>query len=992
MSRQTKVKKDRTSLLIAVILHVVVILGVGYWAWKTGKLEEMARRALEFVRAEKKETKKDDAKPVQQKTAPPPKLPPINQGVGPSTASSGTRRAVATDAPEAHGETFFTDTRRQTTGSSAGGGSGSGGATSAPPKVAAAPKVGPSKPSFAPPPKTTIKQLLMERAKEAASTEAFGSEQISKSGVSDAGAIVNKVAGASIVDGRFAVIRGLSDRYVTTTFNGGEIPSADPYRRSASLDLFPAQIIEKVVVAKTFTPDQQGAFTGGGINIVSKSFPERPFANVSVGGAYNTKATGNDKFLTYKGGGLDWLGMDDGSRALPQRLNDLSVRPPAPVFTTGPRTRPEYQANIQAADSLNDLTKLLGPAQFAPTHEAPPLNHNFAVAAGDTTHLLGRPLGVFGSLSYKRDFTFYDDGISRRYKPTTGGAFEISKDNRDALAVDTVNWSGMTTLAYQLLDDHDVSFNFLYNQNGIDYGRQQVGTQETDPGATIYQNRLQFTERSLNTFQLRGTDRFPTLGDLKLDWLAALSDTSQDEPDVRFFNYKQDGGAFATSASGLPDPGDPTRYFRTLEEQNRNLKLDLTIPFRQWRDEEGQLKLGVFDSLSERSFQERGFYYKDILGGFDGDPNNYLRSDNLGYTNLRTNNSNGRIAYDWLRYVQTYDSFYDGKSAVQAAYFMLDFPVVNRVRLVGGLRLETTDLTVDSYSDLPSVWTGLRENHSKIEQTDLLPAAGLIYAARTNMNIRLHYSQTVARPSFRELAAYRSYDPFLDVLLDGNPNLTMSASENYDLRWEWFPRAGELLSVSLFYKKIQGAIERIALDNLADNISFINREASTVMGVEFEARKTLDFLDANLRYWSLGGNFSYIQSETSLTVAEYGNKLKYVPGASQNRPLYDQSPYILNLDLSYDNPRSGTSASLILNAAGPRISIASPIAEDVYEHPPLTLDLVLSQKLSRNMTMKFTARNLLDPEIKRTYGENSNFIYSSCRRGMTFGLSLSYDF
>ena len=199
------------------------------------------------------------------------------------------------------------------------------------------------------PAKSDIKQLLAERSKEAASVEAFGSEQISKTGASDAGAIVKNISGAAIVDGKYAVVRGLSDRYVTTTFNGAEIPSADPYRRAASLDLFPAQVIDKVVVAKTFTPDQQGAFTGGGINIVSKSFPERSFANVSLGGSYNTQATGNDDFLTYKGGSTDWLGIDDGTRALPSKLEDFNVRPPSVrYFTSGPRTAPDYQARIDS--------------------------------------------------------------------------------------------------------------------------------------------------------------------------------------------------------------------------------------------------------------------------------------------------------------------------------------------------------------------------------------------------------------------------------------------------------------------------------------------------------------------------------------------------------------------------------------------------------------------------------------------------------------------
>lgn len=976
-------KKDRTGAIISLAAHVGVIVVVLFILART----EMGRQMMDKLIGTTRDNRKTEDRPKPPPAQPRRQGPPKAASDAPPP-SSGPRRA--TDAPPAAGEGFFSEERTKGKPVAA---TGSGGSTNA---AAAVPPAAPKLPALRPfssgGGKSDIKNLLADRARQAASVEAIGSEQISKTGGSDAGAIVKNVSGATIVDGKYAVVRGLSDRYVTTTFNGAEIPSADPYRRAASLDLFPAQVIDRVVVAKTFTPDQQGAFTGGGINIVSKSFPDRPFANVSIGGSVNSQATGNDHFLTYEGGDTDWLGMDDGSRALPSPLDDFSVIPPQPVYTTGPRTNPEYQARIAAAEKLDRLTKTLGTAQFAPTTEAPPANHNLTVAAGDTAQLFGRPLGAFGSLNYKHDYAFYEDGVSRRYKPTSGGDFAVSKNSRDVLSVDTVNWSAMAVLAYQYLDDHEVSFNFLHNQNGTDYVRQQEGTQDSDPTATIYQNRLQFSDRTLDTYQLRGADVFPALADAKLEWLAVRSETSQDEPDIRFFNYKIDGGQAATSASGLPDPADPTRYFRLLEEENKNFKIDLTLPFRQWSAEEGQFKLGLFDSSSTRSFSERQFYYKDVLGGFDGNPNNYLRPDNLGHATPRTNNLNGRIAYDWLRYLQTYDSTYDAESQIRAAYAMADLPVLPHTRFVGGLRLESTEMTVDSVSDIASGVTGLRVNSSRIEQTDLLPALGLIYALSSNMNVRLHYSQTVARPSFREMAGYRSYDPILDVLLDGNPSLGMSSARNYDVRWEWFPQPGELFSVSFYYKQIDGAIERIATDNLADSITFINRDASTVLGVEFEARKSLGFLDASLRNWSLGGNVSFIQSETSLTDVEYANKQLYVKDASRTRPLYDQSPYILNLDLNYDNARSGTSGTLVLNAAGPRIAIASPIAEDIYEQPPLTLDLVLGQKLGRHVGVKFTARNLLDPEVQRTYGKGSDLIFSSSRRGRTYGLSVSYDF
>lgn len=984
-----KPKKDRTSLVISVVIHAVLIGAIVFWAYKTGKLEQMRQAVLQYVKGEKKEEKKPE--PAQPKPAAAPKLPPINQGMK-APESSGTRRAVASDAPAATGSgSFFQDTRRQAEVPSAGA-SATTRQTNAP--VLRPPAAAPTRPAFAPPPKTSITQLLAERSKEAASVEAVGAEQISKTAASDAGAVVSKVAGASIVDGKFAVIRGLSDRYISTTFNGAEIPSADPYRRAPSLDLFPAQVIDKIAISKTFTPDLPGSSTGGNINIVSKSFPEKPFATVTLGGGYNTQATGNKDFLTYEGGALDWLGMDDGSRALPAPLDDPGTLIPARVDTTGPNrpTNPNYLANVQNAEALNAYSKLMGTTQFAPDREAPPLNHNLSLAFGDTAYFLGRPFGAFASWNYRREFNSYDGGIARRYVPTTAGETTINVDKTDARSADTVNWGAMVSLACQVLPDHDLGFNYLFNQNAQNYARVQTGVDPDEPTYTIYQNRLHFTERMLSTYQLKGEDRFPALADAKLAWAATLSETAQDEPDVRFFNFFNKGGTFVVGDNSLPDPNLPTRYFRNLEEQNKNFRADLTIPFRQWSAEPGEFKTGLFTSSSDRKFAERQIYYPG--GEFDGDPNNFLRADNLGYVQPpSTNLTTGRIAYQWQRYIQSFDSTYLApQSQVEAAYLMLDLPVLERVRLVGGVRLESTDMFVHSVSYTESAETGQRVNDTVLKQTDLLPAAGMILTLRSNMNLRLHYSETIARPSIREIAAYRSYDPDLDVLVEGNPNLQMSSIVNYDVRWEWFPAPGDLLSVSCYYKELGGAIEQSFVDLQGNIVTYKNRPSATVTGFEFEARKNLGFLSPWLREWSLGGNLSLVQSTATLLADEVSTRMQYGLGDSTTRPLYDQSPYILNLDLNYDNVRSGTSASLILNAAGPRVAIANLITEDLFEHPPTTLDFVLSQKIGRNLSVKFTARNLLDPEFKRTYGKDSAQIYSSYQRGMTFGLSLTCEF
>src|SRR5436190_1782532 len=298
-------KKDRTGPLISFVLHVLVIGLIAYLVSKTEIGRQIIEKTIGTTRDKKVEDKPKPppAQSVKNTLKPPPGAPP----------PSAVRRAE--NAPPPVGDSFFSESRTKTET-----GSGRAAATNLAAVVQVPAYKPPARTFASAPPKSDIKQLLAERSKAAASVEAIGSEQISKAGVSDAGAVVTKIAGATVSEGKFAVIRGLNERYVSTTLNGANLPSADPYRQSAPLDLFPAQVIDKVVVTKTFTPDQPGSSTGDGIDVVTKSFPERQFLSVSLGAEYNTQASLNDKFLTYNGGNLDWTAMDDGSRELPSEL------------------------------------------------------------------------------------------------------------------------------------------------------------------------------------------------------------------------------------------------------------------------------------------------------------------------------------------------------------------------------------------------------------------------------------------------------------------------------------------------------------------------------------------------------------------------------------------------------------------------------------------------------------------------------------------------
>ena len=973
-------RKDdtRSSLTIAAILHVILIGGVVYWAYQSGNLEKAARM-LGLVPEQRKN---DQPQPKPQQAAQPQnqpnsQLPPIG---APSQPAGGTRRAVAAGAPSsAGGSSFFQDARTQVAAPSSTPGVGSVAPTAPPPP----PK--PPTPGNTPVPRPTgagsVVKLDKERMTAKRVQDSIGTEQMSRGVGSSAGDAVSKVTGTTIVDGKFVVVRGLSDRYTSTTLNGGDIPSADPYRKSVQLDLVPANMVESIVVSKTFTPDQPGGFTGGAINIVTKGFPEKRTMSFSAGTSYNTQTTFQDYLAS--NGGQDWIAMDSGYRALADSLETTK-----PSDLSGPSSSGVVRNNKATADRIQSILQALGPTEFAGRTKTAPLGQNYAFAMGDTANLFTKPLGYFLGLNYKREYSTYGEGKLRRYGANFNSP-EIRRDMTDQRGTEETSWGSVANLAYRLHPDHEIGFTFVYNQVGEDTARHLEGTSQDTAPDILVQDQLFYTERNLNTYQFKGKHEFAEVRDMKVDWLVSLSNTSQDEPNARFFHYTKsttDPVSYQLGSSGV-DPLRPSRYYRKLEENNLNWKLDNTLPFRLGNGQDLELKLGVFQSLSERRFNERTFAYAGNSGfGTSGDPNTYLTWDVLQYLVTRAGvNTN----YNFARFfdnVTIGNNRYSGEQTVEAGYTMLELPVTSRLRLIGGARIETTDLKISASNPNTGTTNGV------IEANDMLPAAGLVFALRTNMNVRLNYGRTIARPTYREFAPVTLYDLPTDTLVEGNPALKRSIVDNYDVRWEWFPRPGEVLSVSGFYKTITDPIEKFSKDLSDGTVSYVNYPKAKVYGVEFEGRKALDWMDPLLREFSLGMNLSLIKSELKLDSDTYANKVAFGYKGKNVRPLYDQSPYVLNADLTYANPRTGTIATILTSMAGKRIFIATGAGEDVYEHPPISVDFALTQRLTKNMRLKFTAKNILDPEYRRDYRPDMETFYSSYRRGRTFAITVTWDF
>ncbi len=832
----------------------------------------------------------------------------------------------------------------------------------------------------------TEASLLKKRQRAAAVSDAISAEDFSRSGLGNAVEAISHVTGVTTVDGKYMYVRGLGDRYSTTRLNGAEIPSVSPERRAAQLDLFPTNLLENIVTIKTATPDKPGDFTGGSVDISTKSFPESFTVSFSSSYGYNTQTTLRNSFLTYQGGSKDWLGFDDGARDVPAILKDPNTKIPdvGAAFTDPEKAR-----------QLDRFSRAFSPV-MSPRNKQAPVNQNYSFAIGNQFSLFGRPLGAIGSFNYSRNLSNYTNGRSGRWQ-LTGRVDAVNELNNDFLLTDTkgaddVVWGGLANLSYKLHNNHELGANIMFNRSGESSARFQVGAFPRDlSGNSIYETRsLRFVERKMRSLQLRGEHYLKSLAGLRVEWIGSLINSSQDEPDLRFFTnnftVRQRNGVVDTVYAVRPSIYPvPTRYFRALDENNKSFNIDFSAPLRLGRRQESKLKFGGAFLDKGRTFRERRFEFRQDDIRYEGDPENFFSQDHVGILESESTAQFFRFG-NYVQDASEASNNYDGDQQIAAAYGMLDVPLFRRLRFVGGLRFETTRIDVASQDS--SIERG------RLKNDDLLPSANLIYQLSDDMNLRFAYGRTLARPTFRELAPYASFDFVGDYIFTGNPRLKRTLVNNFDARWEWFSRPGEILAMSGFYKDFSNPIERV-INPIAANPEIQNRNVSNgvVFGAEFELRKRLDQIHPLLSHFQLGANFTLVHSAVDVASDELELIRSLDPGASNQRAFMGQSPYVLNLDLAYINSESGTSLSMHYNLFGKRLTeVSIGGTPDIFELPRGILNFNISQNIGAGFSLKLAAKNLLDSAFAKAHTfRGRRFAVQRHALGRTFSFSTTYE-
>jgi TonB-dependent receptor len=793
--------------------------------------------------------------------------------------------------------------------------------------------------------------MLIERRSAATVSNSISAQEISGNGDSDAASAMSRVVGASLVDDKYLVVRGLGDRFMSTTqLNGSLLPTTEADRKVVPLDLFPANLIDSIRLEKTFTPDRPGEFSGALVSIDTVEFPSTPTLRVSMSQGYNSLTTGKD-FMTYPGGRYDWLGFGDGRRDTP------SIIPPDRLALFSPTTGRGYTAaELEAfGESFENV--------WNPVMQTAIPNQSFNVLAGNTWG----DFGVVYGLTYGNKFQ--NQQSAQNYYRISGGEVTPWHNYSMTTSSNTVRLGSTLNFAYKLNENHKVLLKNFFTKDASDEVRTYTGYND-DFGTDLFDQRLRFVEETIYSSQLAGEHFLGGVNGL-LEWRVAYSRADRDEPDIReaLYLFNEATGTFRLrdqSQSGL-------RQFIAATDKILEPGVDFTKFFEIGRNF-GSLKVGALYTQRDRFFYSRRFRFHRInSGGIDlsQDPETLFSEQYIG--------PNFQIQEDTRA-----TDHYLGAQDVRAAYGMVDIFFGSKWRLIGGLRVEDSIQSLNSF-DLFAVDPTAIE--TRLTDTDYLPGVNLVYSITPQQNLRAAYSRTLSRPNFRELAPFDFTDVTGGSTIVGNSELVRTRIDNYDLRWEYFPGSTELISASFFYKHFTDPIETIMQPTAQIRQTFENVEGARNWGIETEVRKGLSGLATSLQPFTVSANYTFISSEV-----EIGEVFLSIL-TSTKRPLAGQSRNVFNGSVEYSNPRWwGHTSRVLYNMIGRRITgVGSLGLPDVFQEGQHLVDIVVQQNLSETspLDLTFSIGNILDHNRRYTQGGQPYHVF---REGRTYSIGLSYRF
>lgn len=788
-------------------------------------------------------------------------------------------------------------------------------------------------------PDTTTEQM---RTSEGV-LDVIGAEQIDAVGDSDALGALKRVTGLSVEDGKFVSIRGQPERYTETTLNGSPLPSPDPIREIAPLDLFPTSILSSLSVSKSYDAAQPGSFGAGLVDLRTLKAPDETYFEISASAGGNTASTGDDG-LTYDGGNRDFLGTDDGTRAITGSLDS------------------ELDGSGGTSAGLEQGAKAM-PNTWATKGKTLPPDFGLSMAGGTNTEALGAYVGINGTFGWGRDYR-QRDTLEQRFA-VSGNGLRLQDSQLEQRTDHDVDLSGFFTVSFDWID-HKITSNTFLSRKTTERTELRTGERTVSDSLEIEDITLDWNERQLFGEQLLGEHEFDAFS---LDWRALFAKAERDNPDRRFYRRTRSLGS--GNDFRLSDQEKATRTFIDTQDDVTSFGLDLErslfVGSRLSVDVSGGAS--IYSQDRESSTRSLGLLPDPDQVDTTAPVEEILAPENIG---------NGVAASD----TSNATDFYEGTADVEAAYLKADLGWSDTLRLVGGLRQERADYEVESLITTDEPVT------SGFEESNLLPSLSATWFFAEQMQARVALGSTISRPTLNEIggdpetgSGVRYRDPDSNEQFQGNPGLKPAEIDSLDARWEWFPSQGELVTAGFFLKDYTNALEEELIPTSTGTLRrVVNAEEATVRGLEATGRmyltsvmgtEDLEWDWAELLY--LQGNVALIDSEVTV--------------GGTTRRLQGQADELLNMQVGYQG--MAHELTLALNYTGERLASVVRDQPNTFEQARTQVDINYDYRWSDSLSLNAEVGNVLNEDVTEKQGGRT---YSRYEPGVDFGVGMKYRF
>jgi len=799
-------------------------------------------------------------------------------------------------------------------------------------------------------------------------------QEIARTQDTNAGEVIRRVPGVSLIDDKFVMVRGLSQRYNNVWVNGGAVPSSEADSRAFSFDIIPSSQIDNLTIVKSPSAEYPADYSGGFIIVNTKEIPAENNFTLSIGGNWNTASAFKD-FSYSKGSGTDFLGFDNGLRSLNGGINATLK----PQLDANGNPVGDYATSL-LGNHLNNDWNVKNKKPWGDLKLAASLNHRWMLG--------GRTLGMLAALNYTNEYRTYTDMENNLY-----GIYDAVNDKPNYLrhSVDdqynnNVRLGAMLNFTFLSKDgNHKYQLKNIFNQLATSRYTWRDGVS----AQSNLERSAEYYYRSRTTYNGQLTGKHTFTSDA-LDWSIGYAYANRHLPDRR--RYLIDD-ALESGVYALSTGNDISREWTQLDEHILSLGINDKHHFK-FGNFEPDLQVGAYGEYRSRQYQTRNFIYNWNVSD-NNMPSDFRHSD---LPTLLSNEAN--MGYDKLYLLEEKQmrNNYRGHNTLGAGYLAMSLPF-GKLGIHAGVRFEHNDMEL--ISNTRDYEKSETSRHYKTD--DIFPSLNTTYKISDQHQVRLSYGRSINRPEFREVSSSVYYDFDLASNVQGNTELKNCYVDNLDLRYEWYPSRGELISLAVFYKHFDSPIEwTYTVAGGTDLIySYKNAKSANNYGVELDIRKNLAFLGLKDFSWSFNG--ALIKSKVQF---EKGSK-------EENRPMQGQSPYLINTGIFYKNEPLKMDIALLYNRIGKRIigvgrsegttgDDSNARVPHSYEMPRNTIDLSLAKKFGTHLELKLNIRDLLAEKIYYkqfadvTYSDGSKKTVEEISRcykpGRNIGLQAVYKF